>query len=124
MILTGENMTAQEAAVAGLVAKVFDAEETVPRAIEYARRIASFSVPAVAMAKEAVNAGKYLGFFVRSLGFCLSVQLNYTFLAEDLGLKAGLHFESRLYHATFGLADHGEGFDAFLQKRTPQWTHK
>ncbi|KAI9464350.1 ClpP/crotonase-like domain-containing protein [Boletus coccyginus] len=100
MILTGENITAQEAAAAGLVAKVFDVEETVPRAIEYAQRIGSFSAPVVAMAKEAVNA------------------------AEDLGLKAGLHFESRLYHATFALADHGEGFDSFLQKRDPQWTHK
>ncbi|KAF8557558.1 enoyl-CoA hydratase carnithine racemase [Imleria badia] len=100
MILTGENMTAQEAAAAGLVAKVFDVEETVPRAIEYAQQIARFSMPVVAMAKEAVNA------------------------AEDLGLKAGLHFESRLYHATFGLADHREGFDAFLQKREAQWTHK
>ncbi|KAG8214870.1 ClpP/crotonase-like domain-containing protein [Butyriboletus roseoflavus] len=100
MILTGENMTAQEAAAAGLVAKVFDVEETVPRVIEYAQKMASFSVPVVAMAKEAVNTGKY-----------------------DF-VEAGLHFESRLYHATFGLGDHGEGFDAFLQKRVPQWTHK
>ncbi|KAG9315491.1 ClpP/crotonase-like domain-containing protein [Chiua virens] len=102
MILTGENMTAQEAAAAGLVAKVFDVKDTVPRAVEYASRIAGFSTPVVAMAKEAVNAGK----------------------SEDLGLKAGLRFESRLYHATFGLADHAEGFEAFLQKRGPQWTHK
>ena len=57
MILTGENITAQEAAVAGLVTNVFDVEETVPRAIEHARRIASFSAPVVAMAKEAVNTG-------------------------------------------------------------------
>lgn len=59
MTLTGENMTAQEAAGAGLVAKVVDVEETVPRAIEYAQKIASYSAPVVAMAKEAVNAGKY-----------------------------------------------------------------
>lgn len=54
------------------------------------------------------------------------MMFNVTFhcLAEDLGLKAGLHFESRLYHATFGLDDHNEGFDAFLQKRKPQWAHK
>lgn len=54
----------------------------------------------------------------------LSVQFNRTLPAEDFGLKAGLHFESRLYHATFALADHSEGFDAFLQKREPQWAHK
>lgn len=58
MILTGENITAQEAAAAGLVAKVFDVEETIPCAIEYAQKMASFSKPVVAMAKEAVNAGK------------------------------------------------------------------
>ena len=120
MILTGENITAQEAAAAGLVAKVFDVEETVPRAIEYAQRIASFSAPVVAMAKEAVNTGGH--------GFHRVYDTMHstceTFPAEDLGLKAGLHFESRLYHATFGLADHAEGFDAFLQKRGPQWTHK
>ncbi|KAH0832321.1 ClpP/crotonase-like domain-containing protein [Lanmaoa asiatica] len=97
MILTGENINAPEAAAAGLVAKVFDVEETVPRAIEYAQRIASFSAPVVAIGKRST---------------------------EDLGLKTGLHFESRLYHATFGLTDHGEGFNAFLQKRAPQWTHK
>ena len=118
MILTGENITVQEAVAAGLVAKVFDVEETVPRAIEYAQRIASFSAPVVAMAKEAVNTGEY-GF----RGTTRSSTYE-TFPAEDLGLKVGLHFESRLYHATFGLADHAEGFDAFLQKRGPQWTHK
>ena len=124
MILTGENITAQEAAAAGFVAKVFDVDDTVPRAIAYAQQMASFSAPVVAMAKEAVNAGKYMFFSsesVRVVGACNST---YALVAEDLGLKAGLHFESRLYHATFGLVDHREGFDAFLQKRAPQWTHK
>lgn len=59
MILTGENITAHEAAAAGLVAKVVEVEETVPRAIECAQRIAGFSAPVVAIAKEAVNAGKH-----------------------------------------------------------------
>lgn len=61
--------------------------------------------------------------FVRLMRFVSETQPG-LFAAEDLGLNAGLHFESRLYHATFGLADHREGFDAFLQKRGPQWTHK
>ncbi|KIJ05582.1 enoyl-CoA hydratase [Paxillus involutus ATCC 200175] len=100
MILTGGTMKSAEAEAAGLVAKIFDDEETVTRAIETAQKIASFSAPVVAMAKEAVNE------------------------AEELGLKNGLHFESRLYHSSFGLADHVEGFEAFLQKREPRWTHK
>ena len=58
MILTGERITGQEAANAGLVAKVVDTDDTVSRAIDCARTIAGFSAPVVAMAKEAVNAGK------------------------------------------------------------------
>lgn len=58
MILTGERITGQEAANAGLVAKVVDTDDTASRAIDCARTIAGFSAPVVAMAKEAVNAGK------------------------------------------------------------------
>ncbi|KIJ61104.1 hypothetical protein HYDPIDRAFT_116359 [Hydnomerulius pinastri MD-312] len=100
MILTGDTIKADEAEAAGLVAKIFDDQETVKEAIETAQKIASFSAPVIAMAKEAVNE------------------------AEELGLKSGLHFESRLYHSSFGLADHSEGFGAFLQKRQPEWAHK
>ncbi|KAF9228437.1 ClpP/crotonase [Gyrodon lividus] len=100
MILTGETMKAAEAEAAGLVAKVFYDQETVTRAIETAQKIASFSAPVVAMAKEAVNE------------------------AEELGLKNGLHFESRLYHSSFSLEDHARGFEAFLEKREPKWAHK
>ncbi|KAF9230194.1 ClpP/crotonase-like domain-containing protein [Melanogaster broomeanus] len=100
MILTGENMTAEQAEAAGLVAKVCDAQETVAQAIQTAQMIAGLSAPVVAMAKEAVNA------------------------AEELGLKNGLHFESRLYHTSFGLADHSEGLGAFMERRPPQWMHK
>ncbi|KAH7885047.1 ClpP/crotonase-like domain-containing protein [Phlebopus sp. FC_14] len=88
------------AEAAGLVAKVFAVGQTLRAAIETGQQIASYSAPVVAMAKEAVNE------------------------AEELGLKSGLHFESRLYHSTFGMADHAEGFDAFLTKRQPQWVHK
>jgi hypothetical protein len=42
--------------------------------------------------------------------------------AEELGLRTSLHLESRLYHATLGLQDHAEGFQALLArpKRAPQ----
>lgn len=102
MILTGETISAKEAEEAGLVAKVFPTDQVFSAALKTASKIASFSAPVVAMAKEAVNE------------------------AEELGLKNGLRFESRLYHATFGLEDHVEGFQAFLArpKRAAQWTHK
>ncbi|KAG1739599.1 ClpP/crotonase-like domain-containing protein [Suillus lakei] len=97
-----ETISAKEAEAAGLVAKVLPTEQVFSVALKTAGKIASFSAPIVAMAKEAVNE------------------------AEELGLKNGLHFESRLYHATFGLEDHAEGFQAFLArpKRVAQWTHK
>lgn len=102
MILTGETISAKEAEAAGLVAKVLPIEQVFSEALKTAGKIASFSAPIVAMAKEAVNE------------------------AEELGLKNGLHFESRLYHSTFGLQDHAEGFQAFLArpKRVAQWAHK
>jgi len=97
MILTGEPISAKEAEAAGLVAKVFPVDKLVEEAINTAKRIASFSPPVIAMAKEAVNQ------------------------AEELSLADGLRFESRLYHATFGLEDQKEGMDAFLAKRQADW---
>ncbi|KAH7924954.1 ClpP/crotonase [Leucogyrophana mollusca] len=100
MILTGETINAAEAEASGLVAKILPVDKVLGAAIETAQKIASFSAPVVAMAKEAVNE------------------------AEELGLKSGLHFESRLYHSCFGLTDHAEGFGAFLAKRDPQWVNE
>ena len=37
-----------------------------------------------------------------------------TSTAEQTTLDEGLHFERRLYHATFGLQDCNKGIDAFL----------
>ncbi|EGN97897.1 hypothetical protein SERLA73DRAFT_182681 [Serpula lacrymans var. lacrymans S7.3] len=100
MILTGEMIDASEAEVAGLVAKVLPADQVLGFSIERAQKIAGFSFPVVAMAKEAVNE------------------------AEELNLQTGLHFERRLYHASFALKDHEEGFGAFLGKRDPQWINQ
>jgi len=97
MILTGNTITAQEAEKAGLVAKVFPADEVLQQAIATAKRIASLSQPVIAMAKEAVNQ------------------------AEEMSLTNGLNFERRLYHATFGMNDSKEGMAAFLQKREAKW---
>jgi len=97
MILTGEVFTAEEAAAAGLVAKVLPDNVVLNTAIEYASKIASYSGPIVAMAKEAVNQ------------------------AENLSLESGLRYESRMYHATFSTEDTKEGFAAFIEKRPAVW---
>lgn len=75
--LTGEQLSAEEAERAGLVARVYPADELVDRAVETAQKIASFSKPIAAMVKEAVNA------------------------AEQLPLDQGLRLERRLFHSTF-----------------------
>jgi len=98
MILTGDyKMDAAEALRAGLVARVVPAGETLAAAVELAARIARWSKPAVAMAKEAVNA------------------------AFESSLAEGVRFERRLFHSTFATADQKEGMAAFAAKRKPVW---
>ena len=63
--------------------------------VALAAKIAGHSKPIVAMAKEAVNA------------------------AFEMTLAEGVHFERRLFHATFATADQKEGMDAFVAKRKP-----
>lgn len=55
MILTGEQIDAAEALRLGLVTKVFPPSETVEAAMQTAAKMASFSLPHLMMAKEAVN---------------------------------------------------------------------
>jgi enoyl-CoA hydratase/carnithine racemase len=55
MVLTGDRISAAEAEKAGLVARVFPKEQTLEQTIKIAQKIASFSQPVVALAKESVN---------------------------------------------------------------------
>lgn len=98
--LTGEPITAEEARDAGLVGKIFPAEELVDEAIKTATKIASHSQPIVAMAKECVN---------QSL---------------ELSLTEGLQYERRMFHSTFATADKKEGMKAFSEKRPPVFRNK
>ena len=100
MCLTGERISAQEAFDAGLVAKIYPAEQLVDEAVKMGHLIASKARVAVLMAKEAVNA------------------------ADELSLKEGLRFERRLFHSVFATDDQKEGMGAFLEKRSPNFTHK
>lgn len=98
MILTGNRINAQEAEKAGLVSKVFPVDQVVDEAIKTAEQIAGFSKLTVGMCKEAVNS------------------------AYEMSLSEGLHFEKRLFHATFATADRKEGMTAFFEKRKPNFT--
>ncbi|KAJ1993805.1 putative enoyl-CoA hydratase, mitochondrial [Coemansia sp. RSA 1358] len=101
MILTGSvNLDAHEAKSLGLVSSVFPPEKLVEETIKTAARIASKGAVAVQMAKEAVNH------------------------AYELNLASGLHFERRLFQATFATKDQKEGMSAFAEKRKPTFTHE
>ncbi len=100
MILTGNMIDAHQAERDGLVAKVVPNDELLDTALKMANKIASFSRPAVAMAKETVNS------------------------AYELNLAEGLRFERRIFHSMFSMADQKEGMSAFIEKRKADWTHK
>ena len=93
MCLTGRMMDAQEAERAGLVSRVVPAAELIEEALRAAEKIANFSLPAVMMAKEAVNR------------------------SYETTLAEGLRFERRVFHSMFALEDQKEGMTAFVEKR-------
>jgi enoyl-CoA hydratase len=68
--------------------------------LETANKIASYSQPIVAMAKECVNQ------------------------SYETSLQEGLKFERRLFYSTFATEDQKEGMKAFIEKANPNWKHK
>jgi len=100
LVLTGKSMDAKEAEATGLVCRVVPEDKLIESALETANKIASFSKPVAAMAKEAVNQ------------------------AYESTLTEGLHFERRLFYSTFALNDQKEGMKAFVNKAKPTWSDK
>lgn len=92
LILTGDMLSAQDAEKAGLVCRVVPDDELVDAAVEIGDKIAQFSKPITAMAKEAVNK------------------------SYEMTLKEGLDFERRLFHSTFSTNDQKIGMRAFVNK--------
>ena len=100
LVLTARLMDAQEAERSGLVSRVVPAAKLLEEALSAGEAIAQFSLPAVMMAKEAVQR------------------------AYEAPLAEGLLFERRLFHSLFATADQKEGMAAFAEKRTPRFQHR
>jgi enoyl-CoA hydratase len=100
MILTGRMMDAVEAERAGLVARVVPLANLMDEAMKVAESIAAMSLPAVMLAKEAVNR------------------------AFEVSLTEGTRFERRVFHSLFATADQKEGMAAFVEKRPPHFKNK
>ncbi|MCC6209720.1 MAG: enoyl-CoA hydratase [Burkholderiales bacterium] len=100
LCLTARMMDAQEAERAGLVSRVVPAGALLEEALAAAAKIASSSLPAAMMVKEAVNR------------------------AYESTLSEGVLFERRLFHAAFALDDQKEGMAAFVEKRKPNFRHR
>ena len=100
LCLTARMMDATEAERAGLVSRVVSAERLLDEAMAVAQVIAGFSLPAVMMAKEAVNR------------------------AYETTLSEGVLAERRMFHSLFATDDQKEGMAAFVEKRRPNFKHR
>ena len=99
-VLTGDMISAAEAELAGLVAKVFNMNDFDNSLKEIALKIANQSKPLAKLAKQAVN------------------------VAYETTLDEGIRSERALFYSTFALDDHVEGMEAFSEKRKPIWKNK
>ena len=99
MILTGRNMSAEEAERVGLVSRVVPLADLQTEAMKVAETIAGMSLPVAMMAKESINR------------------------AYETALSEGIRFERRLFHSQYGLPDQKEGMAAFIDKRKPGFKH-
>jgi enoyl-CoA hydratase len=97
MILTGSNITAEEARSLGLVNRVVPVGQHLEEARKVAAIIASKGPIALKLAKQAINR------------------------AEESALSDGLEYERGLFYVLFATKDKDEGMKAFLEKRRPEF---
>lgn len=100
MILTGEEIDAQEAFRIGLINKVVAKEELMNTAMEIATKMASMAPISLRYIKEAIYKGM------------------------DMTLEQGLRLEADLYLLIHTTKDREEGIKAFRQKRSPKFEGK
>ena len=99
LVLSGRMMGAEEAERSGLVSRVVPVDKLEVEAANLAEQIASFSGPAVSLARDCVHA------------------------AGSTTLEQGLAIEQRAFHSLFGTEDQVEGMSAFAEKREPVFRH-
>jgi enoyl-CoA hydratase len=97
MILTGRMLSAREALAAGLVARLVAKEAWLAEAKRVAAEIAAKGPIAVRLAKEAVDK------------------------AFEAPLAVGIEFERRAFYLARASEDAGEGLNAFVEKRPPDF---
>jgi enoyl-CoA hydratase len=100
LCLTGRMMDAAEAERCGLVARIAPADKVMDEAMNAARAIAGFSMPALMLCKEAVNR------------------------AFETPLSEGVRFERRVFHSLFAMDDQKEGMAAFTEKRPAKFENR
>ena len=99
LILTADNISADEAKQLGLVSRVFEGD-LINQAVEVAKKVCKNSLPALALAKKAV--------------------LN----AFEGPLAEGIKSERSYFNLALGLSDKEEGIRALLEKRAANFSHK
>lgn len=100
MCLSARMLDATEADRYGLVSRVVPDEQLHEQTLALATKVAGFSLPALMAIKESINR------------------------AYEGSLTEGIGFERRQLHARFASDDAHEGMKAFLEKRTPEFTHR
>lgn len=100
MMFIGEPITSREAERIGLVNQVVENGKAYEAAIWMARQIAAKSLPALSRIKKAVDEGL------------------------EMSLNHGIEKEATLFEEVFQTEDIKEGVGAFIEKRTPHFTHR
>ncbi|WP_223555251.1 enoyl-CoA hydratase/isomerase family protein [Lysinibacillus sphaericus] len=98
LLYFGEMFDAVRALELGIVNKVVPAEEVIPVAKEWAKKLAQKPPVALQMVKQAVNAG------------------------GNTDIESGLIIEAACFGNAFSTEDRKEGLNAFVEKRKPVYT--
>lgn len=100
LILTGQNMTAQDAVVHNLAMKVVPQENLLDEAVKLAKTMAKRGPIALQVAKRAIN------------------------ISMDTDLTTALYMENLAFGILLSTEDKKEGTSAFIEKRKPQFSGK
>lgn len=100
LILSGDNLKAEQALQIGLVTKVVPVESLLDEAKKLAGKLAAKGTIAMRTAKKCINYG------------------------DSVDLPSGLLFEQKAWALLFSTEDQKEGMKAFIEKRKPQFSGK